>query len=179
MEEFIGIVKLFAGSFAPVNWQFCDGRLMQISQNQALFAILGTTYGGDGVNTFALPDLRSRVALGTGQGQGLSNYVLGQMQGTENTTLLTSNLPAHTHTVIGSVKIPINDSNVSSDVPTDAYLGTPSQAIYSSSTNGFAANAVVQLTNSVAGSSAPVNNIQPVLALSYIICLNGYFPSRN
>lgn len=179
MEEYLGIIKLFAGNFAPRGWAFCSGQILSIAQNTALFSILGTTYGGNGQTTFALPDLRSRVPVGTMQGPGLSNYALGQMTGTENTTMTIANMPAHTHAIAGSVKIPTNDSNVDSDVPTGAYLGTPNESIYSTTTNGFAANAVTELTNSVSGNNVPFSNIQPVLAMNYIICLEGIFPSRN
>ncbi len=180
MEEFIGIIKLFAGNFAPRGWAFCNGQVMPINQYQAVFAILGTTYGGNGQTTFNLPDLRSRVALGTGQGPGLSNYVLGQVSGTETTTLLLPNLPAHNHVISGSVKIPVNDSNADADGPVGAYLGTPSESIYSASTNGFAANAdSSSLATAVVGSNTPISNMQPYLGLNYIICLEGIFPSRN
>ena len=179
MEEFIGIVKLFAGNFAPLGWQFCDGRLLPISQYPAVFAILGTNYGGDGVNTFGLPDLRSRVPLGSGQGPGLSNYSLGQKTGSETTTATINNLPQHNHLITGSVKIPINDSNADADGPVGAFLGTPGESIYSSTTNGFAANATSDLSTGVTGANSPLSIRQPVLALNYIICLEGIFPSRN
>lgn len=103
MEDFIGTIVLFAGNFAPQGWADCNGQLLPISQNAALFSILGTTYGGDGRSTFALPDLRSRVPVGIGQGPGLSNYNLGQMAGTESVTLNANQLPAHTHTATQAV----------------------------------------------------------------------------
>src|SRR5512140_216933 len=96
---FIGEIVMFAGNFAPRSWALCNGQLLPIAQNTALFSILGTTYGGDGRTTFALPDLRGRVPVHPGQGPGLSNYVLGEMAGTENTTLLINNMPAHNHTL--------------------------------------------------------------------------------
>src|SRR6185436_412469 len=96
-EPFIGMIVMFAATFAPRNWAFCDGQLLSIAQNTALFSILGTTYGGNGQTTFALPDLRSRVPVSTGQGPGLSNYSLGQVGGTETVTLNINQLPAHVH----------------------------------------------------------------------------------
>ena len=95
--SYIGVVWLFGGNFAPANFNFCDGSLQSIAENEALFTFLGTTYGGDGINTFGLPDLRGRAAVGQGTGPGLSTYVLGQRAGAENVTLTTGNLAAHTH----------------------------------------------------------------------------------
>ena len=179
MDEFIGIIKMFAGNFAPQGWAFCNGQVLPINQYTAVFSILGTTYGGNGTTNFALPDLRSRVPVGMGQGPGLSNYVLGQVAGTEATTLLASNLPAHNHIITGNVKIPVNDSNADADGPVGAYLGTPSEAIYSSSQNGFAANAdTSNLTTAMVGNNIPISNLQPYLGVNYIICLNGIYPSR-
>jgi len=179
MDEFIGIVKLFGGNFAPRGWMFCNGQILQISQYTAVFAILGTTYGGDGVSTFALPNLSSRGAVGAGQGPGLSTYVLGQQKGTENVTLLLNNLPAHTHAVTGTVKLPVNDSNADAEGPLGAYLGTPASSIYSTTANAAAAPASIQGTAQPTGSNMPVSLLQPTLALSYIICVEGVFPSRN
>lgn len=178
MDEYLGIIKLFAGTFVPQNYLACNGQLLPIQQYAAVFSLLGTTYGGDGVSTFALPDLRSRIPVGTGQGPGLSNFVQGQKSGTEQITLLANNLPAHNHPVTGSVKIPTNDSNADAESPDGAYLGTPEQSIYSSTTNGFAADAVTQLATGVVGNNMPVSVMQPYLALNYIICVNGVYPSR-
>jgi len=180
MEEYIGIIKLFAGNFAPQGWALCNGQILSIAQNTALFSILGTTYGGNGQTTFALPDLRSRVPIGTGQGPGLSGYQWGQVSGNETTTMTISNMPMHNHIMTGNVRIPVNDSNADADGPVGAYLGTPSESIYSASTNGFAANAdTSSLATGVNGGNLPFSNIQPVLAMNYIICLQGYFPPRN
>ena len=178
MEEYMGIIKFFAGGFVPQNYMACNGALLPINQYSALYALLGTTYGGDGQTTFALPDLRSRIPVGTGQGPGLSNYVQGQVSGTEQVTLTINNLPAHNHPVTGSVKIPTNDSNADAESPDGAYLGTPEQSIYSSSTNGFAADAVSQLNTGVVGNSVPVPVLQPYLAMNYIICVYGIYPPR-
>ena len=179
MDEYIGIIKLFAGNFEPRGWAYCNGQILSIAQNSALFAILGTTYGGNGQTTFALPDLRSRIPVGTGQGPGLSPYQLGQVQGTESVTMTINNMPMHTHAITGSVRIPVNDSNADADSPTGAYLGTPAESIYSSSQNSFAADPVSTLANTPIGGNIPFSIMQPVLAMNYIICLEGIFPSRN
>src|SRR4051812_29939577 len=97
MQPYIGMIMSWAGNFAPVGFQFCNGQLLPISGNEALYALIGTTFGGDGVTSFAVPDLRSRVPIGTGQGPGLQNYVLGQAAGAEQVTLTSANLAAHTH----------------------------------------------------------------------------------
>lgn len=180
MEEFIGVIKLFAGTFEPRGWAYCDGRILPIAQNTALFSLLGTTYGGNGQTTFALPDLRSRIPVGTGTGPGLSTYVAGQSLGTESVTMTLANMPAHNHPITGTVKIPINDSNADADGPVGAYLGTPGESIYSTTQNGFAANAVTSdLNTAPIGGNIPLSITQPVLALNYIICLYGIYPSRN
>ena len=179
MDEYIGMIKIFAGNFAPRGWALCNGQLLPVNQYQAVFAILGVTYGGNGTTNFAVPNLCSRVPLGTGQGIGLSTYQLGQTAGVEAVTLTINNLPTHTHALTGSIKIPVNDSNADADNPTGAYLGTPAESIYSSSQNSFAADPVSTLANSVTGANLPISVQQPVLALNYIICLEGLFPSRN
>src|SRR5690349_11535310 len=104
MDPFLGEIKLFCGNYAPIGWAFCDGSLLPISENDALYALIGTTYGGDGINTFALPDLRGRVAIHQGQGPGLSPYVMGETGGAETVTLTTNNLPQHTHRIIASTQ---------------------------------------------------------------------------
>src|SRR5664279_4089451 len=117
MDPLLASILIFAGNFAPRGWALCNGQLMAINQNQALFSLLGTTYGGDGFTTFALPDLRGRVPIHMGQGPGLSNYIIGQTGGSENTTLLPTNLPPHTHPLIAT-----SEPGSTSD-PTNAYLG--------------------------------------------------------
>ena len=181
-EAFIGSLVLFAGNFAPRNWAFCDGALLSIAQNSALFAILGTTYGGDGVQTFALPDLRGRVAIHVGAGQagpGLSNYTLGERSGVEQVTLLTPQMPMHTHPLMG------NSAAGTSPAPT----GAVPAAIAGTDSNGgdITATAYATAANTpmsaqavgVSGGSQPHENRQPYLGLNYIICMQGLFPSRN
>lgn len=178
MDAYMGSIMLFAGNFAPRGWMLCAGQTLSISQNAALFALLGTYYGGDGVTTFQLPDLRSRVPVGTGQGQGLSNWVLGEEQGVENVTLTSSQMPAHNHAVqvgTGDANTPIASNNYlalanstlgGDPVVVNTYNGTPNATL--------AVNSI-----SVTGQSLPHSNIQPSLGLNYIICVQGIFPPRN
>lgn len=192
-------IRLFAGDFAPKTWSLCNGAQLAISTNQALFALLGTMYGGNGTTTFALPDLRGRTVIGPGQGPGLSNYVEGQVLGTENVTLLLSNLPAHTHgatvaanTGTGTATLTgINDSGGQAS-PAGNFLGVDTGAgatSYASSGTPVAMNAgSISISNTSTaisvnvggtGGSQPHTNLQPSLALNYIICIYGIFPSRN
>ncbi|ABG60119.1 phage tail protein [Cytophaga hutchinsonii] len=179
MDEYLAIIKIFGGNFAPRGWALCQGQILSIAQNTALFSLIGTTYGGNGQTTFALPDLRGRAPIGWGQGPGLSAYNIGQVSGTETVSILLNNMPAHNHAIGGTVQLPVNDSNADADGPIGAYLGTPGTAIYSSTTNAVAANLNTNLTTAVVGSNNPLGILQPVLAVSYIICTQGIFPSRN
>ncbi|WP_255069273.1 phage tail protein [Lacihabitans sp. LS3-19] len=174
MEPLIAEIKLFGGNFAPRGWAYCDGALLPISQYSALFSILGTMYGGDGRTTFALPDLRGRVPVGPRQGPGLSDYQEGQRGGTETNSLTTSNLPAHTHSM--------NASNDTASVgsPASNSLGTAARGGTVLPYAPGAANQVAMgSTTGSVGGNIPVNNMQPYLALNYIIALVGIFPSRN
>lgn len=171
-EQYIGEIRMFGFNFAPVNWAICAGQIIPISSNTALFALLGTTYGGDGVTTFALPDLQGRVPLSQGQGPGLSDYVLGQRAGEENHTLITSEIPAHNHLVSASqasdATTPVND-----------FLGNDSRTplnIYATTTDGTIMNPrMIGLT----GGSLPHNNMQPYLCINFCIALYGIFPPRS
>jgi microcystin-dependent protein len=167
MEPILGTIILFAGNFAPKDWLFCDGSILAIAQNTALFSILGTTYGGNGVTTFALPDLRGRVPMQQGSGPGLTTRSLGEQVGTEYVTLLQSNLPAHTHNLLVSSKT-AND-----DIPEGQALA--SGQFYDPSAPSVPLH---QASISVAGGNQPVNNMQPSLALNYIIATVGIYPSR-
>lgn len=184
MDEYMGIIKIFAGNFAPRGWAMCNGQLLPISQYTALFSILGTTYGGDGVSTFALPNLQSRVPVGMGRGPGLSLYTQGQLAGNEQNTLLIANLPVHTHTAQFSVSSGNSGQSAATAGATIATPGTGSSRSFSA-TLGFNTSApdttlnANSVVNAATGGNAPVNNIQPVIALNYIICLQGIFPSRN
>jgi microcystin-dependent protein len=172
MEAFLATILLFAGNFAPRGWAFCNGQLISISQNTALFSLLGTTYGGDGVQTFALPNLQGRVPIHWGQGAGLSSYTIGQTGGTENTTLALSNLPQHNHALNATTQAG------STSVPTGAYLGNTGALDREYNTTGTIVTMNAGAIG-MAGQSQPFNNLQPYLAVSYIIALEGIYPSRN
>jgi microcystin-dependent protein len=174
MDPFLGEIRAFSFGFAPRDWADCNGQLMSISQNTALFSLLGTQYGGDGRTTFALPDLRARVAIGMGQGAGLSPYYIGQTGGEEAVTLTASQLPSHIHTV------KVSNADATTSDPTAGYLATPAvnsriNQLYSSSASGTAAADAIGPT----GGSAPHNNLQPLLVVRYCIALQGIFPSRS
>ncbi|GHC63398.1 phage tail protein [Ulvibacter litoralis] len=176
MESFIGQIMLFGGNFAPRDWAFCEGQLLAIASNQALFSILGTTYGGDGRTTFALPDLRGRVAIHEGTGPGQPTYRLGQSGGNTTRTLKYENLP--------QIPVKVSSANATQTAATaGASIATPgtTEGRTFTATEGFNTAAPdVQLNPATSGgNSTPINNMQPYLALSYIICLQGLFPSRN
>lgn len=169
---FIGNVILFGGTFAPVGWQTCDGSLLPISQYDALFALIGTTYGGDGQTNFAVPDLRGRIPVSQGQGNGLSNYMIGQTSGFESVTLLPAYLPQHTHAIT------CNTGTADQSNPANNFLAAqPSLLEYSL---GNTANSVMKsnaITSSPGGQ--PHANIMPSLTLNYIIATEGIFPSQG
>jgi microcystin-dependent protein len=177
---YLGEIDYFAFGFAPKNWAICAGQLLPIQQNQALFSLLGTTYGGDGIRTFQLPDLRGRVAIGQGQGQGLSDRVLGEVTGQETHTIIPTEIPPHTHLVNAikangtSVTVPVN--NVLSVGSGTGPGGSGPVNIY----DVGAANAVMA-TNAIAPSpgAAAHSNMMPYLAILPCIALSGAFPSRN
>ena len=163
---------MFGGNFAPQGWAMCDGQLLSIAENDALFALIGTTYGGDGQTTFALPDLRGRIPTHAGQGPGLSARVLGESSGAENVTLTINQLPAHTHALQGSTDI------AAQSPPTGNVLAQPSTIdLYRPATVPSAAlspNAIAP-----AGGSQPHDNMEPFLCITFIISLFGIFPSQN
>jgi len=169
-EPFLGEIKIWAPNFAPRGWAFCDGQLLPISQNSALFSLLGTIYGGDGRTTFALPDLRGRIPLGMGTGPGLSPHPIGQRGGAETTTLTVNNLPAHTH-ALNLATAAEGDSND----PAGRLLAQTDARSYSDQGPAIAGGG----TTAGTGASQAVNNMQPYLSLSFIIALQGIFPSRS
>ena len=178
MEGVLAVVTCFAADFAPKNWALCNGQLAQISTNQALFSLLGTTYGGNGVQTFGLPDLRGRTPVSQGQGPGLSNYTLGQVSGAETVTLTTNNLPPHIHS--GAVTLQLEaDSNEGSQASPEAACPAGLGGAYADAPNGTMLPPVYAATIGNAGNSQPVSILSPYLAINYIICLFGIFPSRN
>jgi microcystin-dependent protein len=172
-NQYIGEIRMVGFGFAPVGWALCNGALLAISQNAALFSLLGTTYGGNGTTTFALPDLRSRVPLHQGQGPGLSPYVLGELTGVENNTLLTNNMPIHNHVVN------CNSTGGSQATPGGGLLAVESTGTSSNYTNAAADSTMNPTMLSNAGGSQPFSNIQPCLCVNFIIALVGIFPSRN
>lgn len=181
-EPFLGMIQPFGFNFAPQGWATCSGQILSIAQNTALFSLLGTTYGGDGVTTFALPDLRGRVAVGQGQGPGLTAYVMGEETGTESTTLTQNQMPQHTHplmatTTAATTTNPANTLILAAPNGEDANLGAVTVKMYAPPD----ANAVqlAQQSVGIAGGSQPFSILQPLLCINYSIALQGIFPSRN
>jgi microcystin-dependent protein len=171
MDPFVAEIRIFPFNFAPTGWAFCDGQILPLSQNTALFSLLGTTYGGDGKSTFALPDLQGRAAMQQGQGPGLSLRDLGQEGGSDTVTLLTSEIPVHTHSANASAADGI------STAPTDQ-LFAQGVGVSIWGTNApntqFNASAIAP-----AGGGLPHNNMQPYLTLQYCIALQGVFPPHS
>ncbi|MCU0421993.1 MAG: tail fiber protein [Bacteroidia bacterium] len=196
MEGYISEIRLFAPNFVPRNWLSCSGQIMSISQNTAMFSLLGTTFGGNGINTFGIPDLRGRTALGSGVSPvSNSNYVLGQMSGSEMVTLTTAQMPGHNHqtSVAGpTLKVSVNNANGDTAIPTNGSSiaaanvpgRTPTPASgFNAATPDIALNSGSLIFGptayGISGGSVPHNNLQPYLGLNYIICQYGIYPSRN
>lgn len=181
-NPFIGEVVMFGGNFAPRGWAFCDGRLLAISQNTALFSILGTTYGGDGRTTFGLPDLRGRTPIGARQGPGLTNRLLGSRGGSEAVVLTANQMPAHNHSATSTANAvtPAGNSNDATGNFWADDAGVSSGTYHSGPANTTMSSAAVQTTvanNEGGGQSHP--NMQPYQGVSFIIAIQGVFPSRN
>lgn len=176
MDGYIAQVMLFAGNFAPRNWAFCDGATISIAQNTALFSLIGTTYGGNGQTTFQLPDLRGRVAIGAtnSAAPGRSNYSLGQAGGSETITLTVNQMPAHNHVV----NVPTSEQQATLDEANGSVLANGA-TVYSGVPNPPGSSHYGGVTVSSAGGSQPIDIRQPYLALNYVICTYGIFPSRN
>ena len=180
MEPFIGQIMMFGGNFAPRGWALCDGSLLSISQNQALFSILGTTYGGDGRTTFGLPDLRGRVPMHPGSGPGLTTRTLGQKSGTETNTLTESQLPSHTHTASGTVSPQCKNGSGDDSNPKDAYpAGATTDHVCRNSQSNDGRIYPYLLPSVIRCGGQSVNNIQPFQCVNFIIALVGTYPSRN
>lgn len=195
-DPLLGSISMFGGNFAPRGWAFCDGQLLPISSNSALFSILGTTYGGDGRTTFALPDLRGRVPIHPGTGPGLSNRRLGERGGVESVTLSEAQLPAHSHTasadVDGSFSLPVSSDPGDATTPDGNVLAAqesvrgnvPIPPIYSTTATPDGSMAITgsptgAVTVDDTGGSGAHTNVQPYLGVNYIIALQGLFPSRS
>lgn len=169
-EPFVGEVRMFAGNFAPRGWAFCDGQLLAVSQNDALFSLLGTIYGGDGRTTFGLPDMRGRVPLHAGSGPGLSPRRLGAKGGAENVTLTVNQLPSHSHSWQAST------AAASNRTPSGNGLASPTGDLYAAASN--LTNLKTSTISNIGGSRSH-SNLQPFLCINYIIALFGIYPSRN
>jgi microcystin-dependent protein len=167
-NPYIGEIRMFGGNFAPIGWAFCNGQLLPISENEALFNLIGTTYGGDGQETFALPDLRGRVPVHQGTGPGLSSRIIGEIAGNEQVTLTTNQMPIHTHPFLADNSA-ANSANANGHT-----FGVAQGDVYSSSVTPItmAAQGI-----SAMGGSQPHDNTQPYLCISFIISLYGIFPS--
>ncbi len=178
MEGVIATIMMFAGNFAPRNWAFCAGQTMQISQNTALFSLIGTYYGGNGTTNFLLPNLQGRVAVGAGQGPGLSDYQLGQAGGVETATMSVLQMPSHGHAG-GSVAIALSNNAPNTEQPNNNILASPNGDTYASlgttptvNYGGFSAEVAP------AGGNQPFSIKQPYLGMNYVICQTGIFPYR-
>lgn len=178
---YIGEIRVFAGSFAPVGWAFCNGAALPIAQFDGLFSLIGTIYGGDGVTSFNVPDMRSRVPIGTGTVPGGPVYLLGQTGGTEHNTLTPNNI-AHTHAVTGSAGVLASGEDGHKPPAIGNYPAVSGDYIYSTTTdNTMMAPAQINLTTDLTGSTSlqPISNIQPYLTANYIICTEGIYPTQN
>jgi microcystin-dependent protein len=176
MDAYIGEIRIFCGTFDPLNWQICAGQLMPIQRNTALFSILGTMYGGDGRVTFGLPNLNGAVPLGQGQGPGLSMRYVGETGGAHSVTLLTSEMPAHKHAAMGAAQV--GNANSPAGATWTTYgTGRPVELdnLYGATTDVTMAPGALLPT----GQSLAHNNMQPFLAMRFIICTNGIFPPRS
>lgn len=185
MEGTIGEIRLFAGNFAPRAWAFCNGQLLPIAQNQALFSILGTTYGGDGRTTFALPDLRGRVPVHPGNGPGLTDRRLGARGGAETVTLNQQNLPSHTHAASATVTPPAlgvegDTASPAGAIPAKSGQGEPDYHAGAVGADGVTmAPYEAPVTVGNTGGNVPFDNMPPFTGINFIICLQGIFPSRS
>ncbi|MBI5930063.1 MAG: phage tail protein [Chloroflexi bacterium] len=174
-EPFLAEIKMFGGNFAPRGYAFCNGQIMSISQNTAVFSLLGTNYGGDGRSTFGLPDLQGRAPMFWGQGPGLSDHFIGESDGYGAVTLIQTEIPAHSHVVnaTNGGSLLADDNN-----PTNAYLAPSVEAPIYAPTGG-PTSVMHPLALGIAGGNQPHNNLQPYLAVTFIIALAGIFPPRG
>lgn len=177
-DPYIAEIRMFAGTFAPLNWAFCDGRLVSISEYDALFALIGTTYGGDGQNNFALPDLRGRLPVGQGTGPGLTPRTIGDQFGTDTVTLGEQQMPSHSHqfsAITAAATSPSPEGTLFADTSGDTLGDKP----YVPAPDSPKLKNMSAKTAAVAGDSQPHDNIMPSVAINYIICLYGIYPPRN
>jgi len=170
-SPYIGEIRIFAGNFAPYGWSFCNGALLAISDYDALFNLIGTTYGGDGQTTFALPNLQSRIPIHAGTGGG-SSYTLGQIGGTETVTLITSQIPAHSH-------VPLANTAGNSPAPANNVWAQPGNTTLTQYSNAAPSATMAANALGAAGGSQPHDNLMPFLAVNFIISLYGVYPSQS
>ncbi len=173
-QPFVGEIRMFGFGRTPNGWQACDGSLLSIAEYEILFTLIGTTYGGDGQSTFAVPDLRGRLPIHQGQGPGMSNYVIGQMSGTETVTLITQQMPAHNHTVLAT------NAEATTGTPSTAVItGTVSnETLYVTDLTGANPFVMAPVTVSIAGGNQPHENTMPTLTVQYCIAWAGIYPSQ-
>jgi microcystin-dependent protein len=179
-NPFVGEIRCFGFNFAPKGWAMCNGQIMAISQNTALFSLLGTTYGGNGTSTFALPNLQSRVPVGQGQGPGLSDYIIGEMDGVESVTINGNEMPAHNHSLFGTT-LSANDKRPKSGA---AFATSTKSGPVSPGDNYYAAPGTITPLNAATvqpliGGGLPHSNLQPYLTFNFCIALQGIFPARS
>jgi microcystin-dependent protein len=194
MEGYMAEIRMFAANFAPKTWALCNGQFLSIAQNQALFSLLGTTFGGNGTTTFCLPDFRGKIPVGTGSSNFGTTTVMGNVAGSEVVTLLVNNLPAHNHptSIAGDIAVKVKNAIANQSTPSSSsYLAIPARSAGRAKTKvkgfGTTVGAVTLHPHSVlatadtqnAGGNQPHSNMQPSLGINYIICLYGIFPSRN
>ena len=172
MDPFVAEIRIFPFNFAPRGWAFCDGQILPLSQNTALFSLLGTTYGGDGKSNFALPDLQGRAPMHPGQGPGLSLHDLGETGGSESVTLLESEIPSHAHGLVASSQAGEDPQAVG-----ETFARSVGANLYQASSTGLVS--MNDNTIAPAGGDQPHNNLQPYLTLSFCIALQGVFPPRS
>lgn len=171
-DQFLAEIRIFTFNFSPAGWAFCDGQLLPISQSTALFSLLGTTYGGNGLNNFALPNLQDRTVMHFGEGPGLSNYSLGEVVGTNSVTLLPAQIPTHTHNLVG-----VSGLSERSNPTNNAYATADGETLYiNSASNMTPMNSSMV---SFAGGSSPHNNHMPYLTLNFCIAMQGVYPPRG
>lgn len=182
-EPFIGEIKIFGFNFAPRGYMLCAGQIISIAQNTALFSLIGTIYGGNGQTTFALPDLQGRMPIGQGSGPGLPSYTIGERSGHTTVTLISTNLPAHIHTLVSAqVKLQANSGNADELSPDGNFPATASNAVYSGSgpsAGVYTGGAQITGSTDPTGSNYPFDIMNPYLAINYSIAIVGIFPSRN
>jgi microcystin-dependent protein len=182
-EPFVGEIKILGFNFAPRGYQTCSGQILSINSNTALFSLLGINYGGDGQSTFALPDLQGRMPIGQGQGPGLPDYVLGENGGTTSVSILTTNMPAHIHTLNAvSAKLMASSANADEVSPESNFPAVASSAAYSgngATTGVYTGGVQLSGNTDITGSGLPVDILNPYLVINYSIATEGIFPSRN